>query len=202
MKMNLKKIVSVAACLGWFMSFAVPAYGETVFIDGGDPCLLSHILSVYQRGSGVYVTTGREGTGLVCLQAVGAYPPIKVELQMDYPSIASKRIDHIYGSGLDHLGDPVVLYRNGQMPTRYNPALGTGWVDSNALGEIYLREYPWVYHPQLGWLYVREGPIVQWELSFWLLSPDYGWLWKKPSLDLFYHHDSGTFKTISEIVGG
>jgi hypothetical protein len=115
--------------------------------------------------------------------------------EMDYPSIALKEIDLFSASD-----EFAVLWQNGKVLENYNPDFGTGWVDSPVLGRIFIRNYPWIHHPELGWLYVQEGPIDKFELSFYFFSPEHGWLWKSPSMDQYFHYNSGTWKDVSLFV--
>ncbi len=167
--------------------------GETVLVTAsGSPCDGLHILSVYQHGSGVYVTKFYERRDVPCVAVVGG---VVASAVMDYPSIALREID-FFSAGDEY----AVLWQNGKVLDTYNPDFGTGWVDSLVLGFIFLRHYPWIFHPELGWLFVREGPIDKFELNFWFFSPEEGWLWKKPSMDQYFHYNSGTWKEVSLFV--
>ncbi len=188
--MKLKSLLCSTICTFLLNGTAT---GETVFVASeGNACTVLHIQSVYQIGSEIAVTTGIEDIFDICV----GMDVISASLTMSYPSIALKEINRFNYEGEDWL----LLYRNGQFLNSYDPELGTGWVDSPVLGSIFIRPYPWVYHPELGWLLVVEGPIInQSELSFWFHSPEYGWLWKKPSMDVIYHQESDTFAPISGV---
>ncbi len=194
MKTRFLLKILIVSCLPFFANVSS---AETVFVVGGGSCDVPHFHSVYQKGSGVYVTTGIERIYAICAAVVTE--PRTIELNMDYPSIALKRVEAIFDSNLGN-DEPVVLYRNGKILNSYDAELGTGWVDSEVLGLISIRKYPWVHHPELGWLFVQEGPIVGYQLSFWFYSPEQGWLWKLPSMEHYFHHDSGTFREVSSVV--
>lgn len=166
---------------------------ETVLVAASGGCQGLHILSVYQHGSDVLVTKFLERRYVLCHASVQT---LMASIEMDYPSIALKEIEVFRADD-----EWSVLWQNGKVENSYNPDFGTGWVDSQTLGLIFIRLYPWVFHPELGWLFIRESAISnQYELSFWFHSPEHGWMWKTPSMDRYYHHDSGTFREFSSFV--
>lgn len=51
----------------------------------------------------------------------------------------------------------VLLYNQGVQVAEYDPSLGSGWSEDGFLGRVFMRHYPWVYHPSLGWIYAETS---------------------------------------------
>ncbi len=188
--------------------------GETVLVtqlnEGSGSCGNTlHILTVYQQGSDVIVTKHVEELNVICA-AVVSVNRLQATLEMDYPSIALREVDIFNIKN----AKSQVLYRNGVVENAYNPDWGDGWVDTRAAGYVNIKQYPWIYHPELGWLRVTEGDIVfsnrdqlntpttPRALSFYLYSPNYGWLWTTEFNEKYYSFAAGGYKTVEEITGG
>jgi hypothetical protein len=136
-------------------SLAPPADAETVlvkkYIEG---CDVLHLLTVYQSGSEVFATSYVEEFFPLCSPRQ-IYRSVKVEF--DYPSIALKENPE----SLPSVNDFRILYTQGRSVEDYDYQIGPGWISSLSIGEVYIRNYPWVYHREMGWLYCQEAGVAQ-----------------------------------------
>jgi hypothetical protein len=151
------------------------------------------IVGAYQVGGEIWITSHVDQISEIVLPA-GEF--VEDILEVDLPTVAAKHVESIY------LTDARPLYLHREQVGIYDYAVGDGWVKTDTVGYLYLRNYPWVYHAKHGWLKIVEGEpvftdILDWyeqaparsgekQLSYYLFSPVYGWMWKAPFWDGFF----------------
>lgn len=145
------------------------------------------------------------------------YPNDKVIA--DVPSIAAKHKGDLAQIPVDR-----ALYRHREQVAEFDFSLGDGWVNTEVAGWLYIRPYPWVWHPVLGWLLAMEAGIYhdtflgEFELdpkyqvsshfnenqpsslTFYFHSATYGWLWKSRVQDEFFVFNRAEFLTAESLL--
>ncbi len=74
-------------------------------------------------------------------------------------------------------------------PISTSSDLGKGWRLLDWFGNLFINQYPWVFHSEHGWLYFQYD-----QDNIWLFDPILGWLWT--SLDKYpviFRMDGGTW---------
>jgi hypothetical protein len=183
---------------------------ETLLVsqEAGDPAWTITLVGAYQIEDEIWMTTDLERSYEIA-PCVVSYPYDSISVNL--PSIVAKN-----KGDLEVISSPrpLVLHRN--QITDFDFQAGDGWVDSDIVGWIYIRSYPWVWSSGLGWLYVVEGEIVSEirfdrlsasyrapsKLSFYFYSDKHGWLWKSPYSEKYYQYNTDTYRTLEEFNNG
>lgn len=168
--------------LAFFLGMVLAHAEPVLYSLGGTPsCSRPHILTVAQIGSEVHVSGTLETLGGITCFAIYADLYTSLELD-DYPAIALKQVKTIhYLEGKVVQGAPVPtlelqsrdLYTQGTVRASYDPAMGSGWAETESLGRVWMRSYPWIYQKDLGWLFCAGGRII--DLPYTYLLDDYGY---------------------------
>lgn len=155
-------------------------------------------------------------------------------LEIDAPTLVTKVIVVFNETDLN----PILVNHLENNPFDYGA--GDGWVDTVALGWVYIRFYPWVWDENMQWVYVLEGPAssanfdavlgvsfyqpplmvfklsldllptLYWDespwidgvvvgCSFFLWSPQHGWLLKSELSDWIWSYDKSEWINPSKL---
>ncbi len=111
---------------------------------------------------------------------------------MYFRLVVSQSVGH---ETLEAFFDPVATYDpTGSIFVYDNILGGTGWTDSDWMGELADDNYPWVYHKQHGPIYVdawrddivwTSDPAIGW---FYSSSELYPWIYHVDSDEWYYYH--------------
>lgn len=186
------------------------AKGETLVVSdiAGDTAWIITLVGAYQMDGEIWMTSDMERAYDGGHPAL-SYPMDSVEA--DLPSIVAKHV-----GDLIEVNSRRPLLLHGTQIASFDFDAGDGWVDTEIVGWLYIREYPWVYHVDLGWLWVVEGPIsgdffpedeslgggAIKKLTFYFFSSEYGWMWKSPYTERSYVFDREVFLLPAEINAG
>ncbi|WOO42665.1 hypothetical protein [Rubellicoccus peritrichatus] len=160
-----------------------PAVGNIAVVNAyGTPCDVMHVLSAYQVGAEVWASSVMETPSQGCITlAIAIATKHSQQIRLKAPSLVVRNIGNFNLSesewdrwNQEYVGNGKLLYRHGDITSTYDPGLGTGWVDTMALGWAYVAFYPHIYIQDIGWFYIEEGPILSSDdLHIWRYGNDH-----------------------------
>jgi hypothetical protein len=111
------------------------------------------IVGAYQVANEIWITSHLD-------QIATEYPSVTDYVHdtvaVNLPTIVAKHVERIF------LTEARPLWQHRQQVSDYDYSVSDGWVDTESAEYLYIREYPWVFHPNLGWLQLVEGEVVRW----------------------------------------
>ena len=169
-----------------------PPAGEIAVVNSaGSPCDVMHIMSAYQVGSEVWVSTTAEKLSQACATVVVVHSQ---QVRLDAPALLVRNVGNFNLSQEEwdewndsRRNNERLLFRNYQIVSDYDASLGGGWAETDALGWAYVRNYPYIYLPETGWFYCQEGSILtNDELRVWRYGQPSFLAWDEFDVKTFY----------------